>query len=128
VVVLAVGGDEVRSLLVGAVFTGHQVLAGVRPSARTCVALAAEPKVRRHNAIADGQRLAARVGGQAVAQFRDLAGHFAGPGRRGRWAGRLRRCRPSAAAARRYPAPGWTTETRPARSAPRSRSALRVSA
>ena len=76
VVELAVGGDEVRSLLVGAVFAGHQVLARIRPATRTCMTLPAEPKVRRHHAITDRERLSGRVSGEAFAEFGDLTDHL----------------------------------------------------
>ncbi len=84
VVVLAVCGDEVRRLVVGAVFAGHQVLARVGPPPRARMTLSAGPKVGRHHPVADRQRLAGRVGGQSFAEFGYLADHLVAHGERTR--------------------------------------------
>ncbi len=69
-----------RRLVVGAVFPGHQVLARVGPAPCARVAAPAGPKVRCDDAIADGERLAGRVGGEPLTEFGYLADHFVAQG------------------------------------------------
>ena len=75
VVVLSVGGGEV-GILVGWVAVLEPLGTTRRRVASAAAALATTNEVLENHAIADGQRLTGRIGGEAIAQFVHHAGHL----------------------------------------------------